>query len=72
MAEPSQIGTYQAIHTPPSAVAQDGGVLVSVIVAEPTYPERIAEIDLALPLSFAKHLIVQLREAVVAAQRSAS
>jgi hypothetical protein len=61
---------YQAILQPPSATARDGDVILTVTVADPTLEERAGSIEIVLPLDFAKHTVVKLREAIVEALKT--
>ena len=55
---------YVATEQPPSAQARGEAVAITITVAAPALPERVGEIEVEMPIEFAKHLIVQLRDAV--------
>jgi hypothetical protein len=61
---------YLATRQPPSAEARDEAVVLSVTVAAPALPDHVGQIEVELPIEFAKHAIVQLREAVAQALKN--
>ncbi len=55
---------YLAAEPPPTATVCNGEVLVEVAVESPPARGEIGEIGVLLPVALAKHLIVQLEQAV--------
>ena len=58
---------YFATGRPPTAVALDDEIYLTVTATAPPYPDEPAAIDIILSVEHAKHAIAQLRKAVEAA-----
>lgn len=67
--DPGGTPSYLATQQPPSAIAQDGAVVVTVTVVAVGQPGHVGEIQVSMSVSDAKHLVVQLREAATQAMK---
>jgi hypothetical protein len=59
---------FFATHRPPTAMAQDDDIFLTVTAAVPTFPGQV-DIDIILSIEYAQHAIAQLRQAVDFASR---
>jgi hypothetical protein len=55
---------FFATQRPPTAMAQDDDIFLTVTAAVPTFPGQVEDIDIILSIEFAQHAIAQLRQAV--------
>ncbi len=60
---------YVVTRRPPSAVAQDEDIYLSVPVAAPSLPDQVETIEIFLSIDFANRMIAQLVEAVQVATK---
>ena len=60
---------FFATQRPPTAMAQDDDIFLTVTAAAPTFPSQV-DIDIILSIEYAQHAIAQLRQAVDLALRS--
>jgi hypothetical protein len=63
MTDRGETPVYTAIQRPPSTEARGENVAVIATVAAPGLPDHVGQIELEMPIEFAKHLIVQLGRA---------
>ncbi len=61
---------FFATHEPPTAAAIDDDIYLTVTAAVPDVPGKVEAIDIILSLDYAKAVIAQLSNAVIAAQRN--
>lgn len=58
---------FFATQQPPTAIAQDDDIFLTVTATVPTFPGQVEDIDIILSIEYAQHAIVQLRQAVESA-----
>lgn len=61
---------FFASHEPPSATAIDDDIYLTVTAADPGAPGELEKVDIILSLDFARHVIAELSQAVVAATKA--
>ena len=59
---------FFATQRPPTAMAQDDDIFLTVTAAVPTFPDQV-DIEIILSIEYAQHAIAQLRQAVDLALR---
>ena len=55
---------FFATERPPTAMAQDDDIFLTVTAAVPTFPDQVEDIDIFLSVEYAQHAIAQLQQAV--------
>jgi hypothetical protein len=61
---------FFATQRPPTAMAQDDDIFLTVTAAVPTFPGQVEDIDIILSIEYAQRAIAQLQQAVDLALRS--
>jgi hypothetical protein len=63
---------FFAMRRPPSAIAIDEDIYLTVTTADPCFPEKLATVDIILSIDYARQAIAQLSGALIAATKNES